>query len=98
MEMTNAGQSMGQAWPRYKCHKEVWALKIKEIVKSTLPDEEDDGFRVLVFAEEGYLSLAVEPDYMRKHKPHVGGYYIIYKDSYRSFSPAEAFEEGYTRL
>jgi hypothetical protein len=32
---------------------------------------------------------------MHKHKPQVGGYYVLYKDGYASFSPASAFEEGY---
>ena len=30
--------------------------------------------------------------------PHVGGYYVLYEDGYESFSPAKAFEEGYTRF
>ncbi len=37
-------------------------------------------------------------DYMRKHQPKIGGYFVVYKDGYKSFSPAEAFEEGYTRI
>jgi len=35
---------------------------------------------------------------MYKHKPEVGGYYVVYADGYKSFSPAQAFEEGYTRV
>jgi hypothetical protein len=35
---------------------------------------------------------------MFKHKPEVGGYYVVYKDGYRSFSPAEAFETGYEKI
>lgn len=35
---------------------------------------------------------------MRKHKPEVGGYYVVYKDGYKSFSPAAAFDEGYTLI
>ena len=27
-----------------------------------------------------------------------GGYYVLYDDNYSSFSPAKAFEEGYTRM
>ena len=30
--------------------------------------------------------------------PEVGGYYVVHKDGYKSFSPANAFEEGYTRI
>ena len=35
---------------------------------------------------------------MEKHKPHAGGYYVVYDDGYKSFSPAKAFEEGYRLL
>ena len=28
----------------------------------------------------------------------VGGYYVVYEDGYKSFSPAGAFESGYTPL
>lgn len=84
--------------PRYKCHKEVWALKIANVIDPTLPGNESDGSRVLVPVEQGYAPFRVDHDYVRKHKPQVGGYYVVYKDGYKSFSPAEAFEEGYTRL
>jgi hypothetical protein len=30
--------------------------------------------------------------------PQPGGYFVVYKDGYKSFSPAKAFEEGYTRI
>ncbi len=29
-------------------------------------------------------------------KTEVGGYYVVYEDGYKSFSPAGAFESGYT--
>lgn len=73
--------------PRYECHKVVWALKIASI----------DGTEITP-AEEGYAPFMVTDDYIAEHKPHVGGYYVVYKGGYKSFSPASAFEEGYTRL
>ena len=87
--------------PRYRCHKEVEALKIKAIVNPNegIP-EEDDGERLLNFSDDGFEAAVflVDADYMRRHKPRAGGYYVVYKDGYKSFSPAEAFEEGYTKL
>jgi len=82
----------------YRCHKEVWALKIKDIIDPTGPNEETDGSRIIVSVESGYASFKVDHAYMRKHDPKVGGYYVVYKDGYKSFSPADAFEDGYTRL
>jgi len=34
----------------------------------------------------------------QEHNPQPGGYFVVYKDGYKSFSPAKAFEEGYTRI
>lgn len=48
--------------------------------------------------EEGYAPFRVEFDYMHKHKPEAGGYYVQYEDGYKSFSPAQAFEEGYKKI
>jgi hypothetical protein len=43
-------------------------------------------------------SIPVNAEYLQKHKPRVGGYYVRYADGYESFSPAQAFEEGYTLM
>jgi len=36
--------------------------------------------------------------YFERCSVQAGGYYVVYKDGYESFSPAEAFEEGYTLI
>lgn len=84
--------------PKYKCHKEVWALKIKKVVK---PFDENgrtlDYPSAIIFPEnENYSPFEVSPEFVDKHNPQAGGYYVVYKDGYVSFSPAEAFEDGYT--
>jgi hypothetical protein len=80
--------------PKYKCHKEVWALKIAEIRGWS---ETGVGAEI-VPADEGFAPFTVDDEYLAKHKPQVGGYYVVYADGYKSFSPAEAFEDGYTRI
>jgi hypothetical protein len=52
---------------------------------------------VIVPADEVFAPFSVDSDYLAKHKPEPGGYFVVYKDGYQSFSPAEAFEDGYTR-
>jgi len=47
--------------------------------------------------EDGYATFPVSRKYVLKHNPQVGGYYVVYADGYKSWSPAQAFEEGYTR-
>lgn len=85
--------------PMYKCHKIVWALKIKSIVRDGEgEDRETDGSAIITPEEEGYAPFRVEHDYMHKHRPHVGGYCVVYEDGYKSFSPADAFEKGYSKL
>ena len=86
--------------PRYKCHKEVWALKIARIEfdhdKARAENRETDGSATITPAEDGYAPFKVPHDYVRKHNPQTGGYYVVYKDGYKSFSPADAFEDGYS--
>lgn len=79
--------------PRYRCHKEVWALKIAGISLS----QNAAGDVELGFEDAGYAPRLMPRAWLDKHNPEVGGYLVVYKDGYASFSPAQAFEEGYTR-
>ncbi len=80
-------------YPKYRCHKEVHALKIKLIVIS-----EDTGQGVITPEDERYSAFVVSSEYVAKHKPQCGGYYVVYEDGYKSWSPAEAFESGYSLI
>lgn len=82
-----------QEMPKYQSHKEVWALKIKKLEKP-LPS----GDCMFTPEDEGYGEVFLTAEYMKKHQPKEGGYYVVYKDGYKSFSPAEAFESDYTRI
>lgn len=111
--------------PRYRCHKEVWALKIKEIALHPIPRptiaeleeilkrEEQGAVEISPNSEVVHRSIStatitpedaryapflVDAEYVAEHEPHAGGYYVVYKDGYKSFSPATVFEEGYTRI
>lgn len=88
--------------PRYKSHKKVWGLKIKSILRdcdiAQKEGRETDGSAMVTPEEEGYAPFKVNHEYMHKHKPYVGGYYVVYEGGYKSFSPADAFEDGYTRI
>lgn len=84
--------------PRYKCHKEVWALKIAKVEQSPADHPFPGGSYRLTFADEGYAPLDVAANWFEKHSPEAGGYYVVYKDGYKSYSPGDAFEDGYTRI
>jgi hypothetical protein len=81
--------------PRYKCHKEVHALKIARVRPI---GEGDDRQWEITPSEKSYAPFIVDFAYVRKHDPQIGGYYVVYDDGYKSFSPGKAFEEGYVRL
>lgn len=80
--------------PQYRCHKVVGALKIKSIQRPGMPGEEC----IITPEEEGFKPFPVSEDFLRRHRPHEGGYYVVYADGYVSFSPAGAFEGGYTKI
>lgn len=76
------------ALPLYDCHKQVRAGKITRIDRSAC------GVRYEIHMDA--TSVVVDSDFVSKHKPIEGGYYVEYEDGYRSYSPAKAFEEGYS--
>lgn len=84
--------SVSMQLPRYVCHKEVWALQIAGI---SLPQNER-GDAELYFTDRCYSCRLMRREWLDKHNPEVGGYLVFYKDGYVSYSPAKAFEEGYT--
>lgn len=51
-----------------------------------------DGQTMIVPDHEAFEPFPVSPEYLQKHNPHVGGYYVRYADGHESFFTAEAFE------
>lgn len=98
----NADQipAIGADLPRYKCHKEVRAVKIKELSQAPADQERlHAGGDWYLMHEEGITPILVGHDeYVLKHNPEPGGYFVVYEDGYKSYSPAKAFEAGYTRI
>lgn len=101
--MSNASMEM----PRYKCHKEVWALKIAAVEldsdKAAKENCETDGSAMLVPEDTRYAPLRVDSAWLRRNpKVEAGGYFVQYQrqpgetEFYTAYSPAAAFEDGYT--
>lgn len=89
--------------PKYRSHKHVWALKIAGIAfdrdaAKADGNRETDGSATITPDDPGYAPFKVDAAYVHKHDPKVGGYYVVYADGYKSWSPSPAFEEGYTRI
>lgn len=71
--------------PRWKCHKEVDGFQIDRIVGNSL------------ISADANVFVIVSDEYMEKHKPFAGGYFVRYDNGHESFSPAEPFENGYSQ-
>ncbi|MGE0289322.1 MAG: hypothetical protein AB7I42_24185 [Bradyrhizobium sp.] len=83
--------------PRYKSHKEVHAIKIEKI------ESRMDGTALVhAFPDRNgrptCAPIEVPAGWVAKHNPSPGGYLVIYEGGYQSWSPADAFESGYTRI
>ena len=73
--------------PRYRSHKQVWALEIDTV----------SGNR-LTFRDAGYAAIAAPAEMFTRYTPVPGDFYVVYDDGYKSFSPRKAFVEGYTKI
>ena len=88
-QATADGSLIEVSLPEYLCHKTVRAAKIVAVALSSNP-----GFHRLALA--GAAHVDVTRLWYSSKAPQAGGYYVQYEDGYSSYSPAEAFEQGYT--
>ena len=70
--------------PLYQCHKQVRAVQLTE-VRGT----------VLFTAQPGIESFEVTQEFIDRNNPIAGGFYVVYADGYASYSPFDAFNDGY---
>lgn len=76
---------------KFASHKTVGAAKITKVEHSA------DGSTIVSL--DGFPDVVIAHELARrKPKPEVGWYFVQYEDGYTSFSPAQAFEEGYTAV
>jgi hypothetical protein len=79
-------------YPKYKCHKEVSAVKITGVeigADGSLTLRLGGGFDNVVFSHE---------EMKRRQRPEAGWYLVQYADGFKSFSPGKTFEEGYAAV
>lgn len=86
--------------PAYRSHKIVYAAKILRTLPSEI--EPDSVFLELEVEKDDagpiHVQHLVSREWVKNRNAQEGGYYVLYADGYESWSPAKAFEEGYTRL
>jgi len=87
-------EGFNKSMPRYRSHKCVSAAKITSVLKHV------DGILDIQMTTPGdeLIKVRISKEWGEKHEPDLGGYLVLYDDGYISYSPAEAFEAGYTLL
>lgn len=80
--------------PRYRSHKEVWALKIAAL------EIHEDKSATIAPKDSGYAPFRTAQKWAERFTGSEDdtGYYVVYADGFASWSPAKAFEDGYTRI
>lgn len=76
--------------PRYVSHKRVHALEIKEVRQHY----HSSGEALVKFSDDSTRVLS--PSLFTRYIPIPGDFYVVYEDGYESFSPRQAFLDGYT--
>jgi hypothetical protein len=81
---------------QWRSHKIVRAGK----VMAQQVEDTGEGIAILTVEDVNGAPCKVEvPDnFFARGAPSPGDYVVIYDDGYKSWSPAKAFEEGYTRI
>ena len=84
------------ALPQWLSHKKVYGDKIVNAYgDASIPEP----YVVWILECGGRIEPSQETlDRVPKGVNAEGGYYVLYKDGFASWSPAKAFEEGYTRI
>lgn len=88
------------ALPQWKSHKIVWGDKIRGVTSATSAAPDDKAFSGEIWVLHCGARVPVSKDLLSRVPTGqftAGGYYVRYQDGYESWSPAKAFEEGYTR-
>ncbi len=80
--------------PKFTSHKTVHALKIAAI------EIHEDRSATIVPKNDCFSPFEVDADWVScfKRTDDDPGYYVVYKDGYKSWSPSQAFEDGYTLI
>ncbi len=96
-------EALSAILPEFRSHKVVRAGKIVSVTRntSTFPQYEPDAAGEVAIAV-GSVGLvwhqSCSAAMFARFVPQQGDYLVIYEDGYMSFSPAKAFEDGYSEM
>lgn len=80
--------------PKYQSHKKVWALRIAGV------EVHKDGSATIAPKEDGYSPFRTRAGWADRFDGSEEdlGVYVVYPDGFTSWSPTEAFNNGYSRI
>lgn len=84
--------------PRYRSHKEVWALQIDRLEPPKRGPDKPLDYIVHFVRSDTYAPKMVAPMVFARGEPEHGDYLVVYRDGYTSWSPRSEFEDGYTAI
>ena len=73
-------------------------MSLEEEFGVKISDEDAAKILTVQDANGAPCKVGVPRDFFARGMPTPGDYIVIYADGYKSWSPAKAFEEGYTRV
>ncbi len=80
---------------KWQSHKIVHAGKV--LVQGHAAGEDTSGL-IIEDVNGEPCPIEVPNNFFARGTPSPGDYVVVYEDGYKSWSPAKAFEEGYTRI
>jgi hypothetical protein len=83
---------MTNTLPLYTSHKTVSAARIERVTDAHALQGGGAMLKLAGIEHPRHVSA----EFVEKHDPVAGGYFVVYADGYQSFSPAAAFEGGYS--
>jgi hypothetical protein len=88
----------GPILARWQCHKVVAAGEIRGLINGYRAGAECVVALVVRTADEANSEVCPDDAFFARGTPVLGDYFVRYDDGYISWSPAAAFESGYTKI
>ena len=80
-----------KVYPLYKGQEAVRAFKIKSVFPTSYC------WATIIPEDEKLAEKEVNSEFVNTHRPEAGGYFVVYKDGYETYSTARVFEGGYAK-
>ena len=91
----NTGDAKSTSMVEYYYVEKIKAFKITDIVKAFKINQDLSRDEIIFLFGQFNSSVEVSKEYIKKHKPCIGGYYIIDMEGNEGYCTSEFFEKKY---